>query len=155
MLDRAVIKTMAKQVRTRLREVQRPDKRLLEAELEGLEKQIAYVVDSLLSAVGRSEALTAKLKDLEAAKARVAAQLSAEVVPPRIVPDVESALRERVQMLECLPRDCTDDPALLEKARMSVKAMLGEVAVTEDGDAIYSEIDIGRAYIKNGAEERT
>ena len=64
------------------------------------------------------------------------------------------ALRARVEVLSNLPRDC-DDPALMEKARAAVKTMLGEVMVFEDETGIVAQVDLGRAYITVGAEERT
>lgn len=148
-----VIKSMAKEVRSRLRKIERPNRSSLEAELKRIERQIGNVVDSL-SSVGTSHALTAKLRELEEDQARVKDQLVAEASPPRIVPNVEKALRERVKLLDELPRDCAD-PDLMEKARASVKAMLGDVRVVEDSAGIYAEVDFGRAYINYGAEERT
>ncbi len=78
---------------------------------------------------------------------------AADANPPRIVPNVEKALRDRVKLLECLPRDA--DPIQMEKVRAAVKAMLGEVMIYEDEAEIYAEVDLGRWYITYGAEERT
>lgn len=145
---------MARQVRARLRQMEQPDRSGLKAELVRLEKQISNVVDTL-SAVGRSGALTTKLQQLESEKARIEATISAAAKPPRIVPNVEKVLRERITTLEQMPRDAVADPALMEKARAAVKALLGSVSVVEEGDAIFAEVDFGRAYINHGAEKRT
>ena len=75
-----------KQVRSRLREQERPDKRTLKAELNRLDTQIGNVVDSL-SDLGRSKALTAKLRDLEEVKTDIENQPAVEA---EIVPEVES-----------------------------------------------------------------
>ena len=56
--------------------------------------------------------------------------------------------------MEEVPRDCSD-PDLMEKARKAVKSMLGDVMVVEESEGIFAELDIGRAYISHGAEERT
>ena len=57
-------------------------------------------------------------------------------------------------MLEDLPRGC-GDADMMEKARSSVKAMLGNVTVVEDVEGVFAEVDLGRTYISVGAEERT
>lgn len=51
-----------------------------------------------------------------------------------------------------MPRDGMTDAALMEKARAAVKALLGSVSVVEEGDAVFAEVDFGRAYINHGAE---
>ena len=93
------------------------------------------------------------LQELESTKTEIESQLNATPPPTRPVPDVEKLLRERVKTLEDLLR--VADPELIEQARSSVKAMLGEVKVFEDASGVYAEVDLGRAYITNGAEERT
>ena len=47
------------------------------------------------------------------------------------------------------------DPIQMEKARMAVRSMLGDVRVIEDQVGIVAEVDLGRQYISHGAEERT
>ena len=149
-----VIKEMARQVRARLRDMDRPDTAALKAELAGIERKIDNVVDTL-STVGRSEALTARLQKLESEKARIVADLSSSERPPRLVPNVERLLRARIDTIEQLPRDSLADAGLAEKARAAVQALIGRVSVVEDGDAVYAEVDFGRAYINHGAEKRT
>src|SRR5690606_25183361 len=102
-----------------------------------VEKQLQNVVETL-SEVGRSDALTAKLRQLEQEKVRVKAQLAADA-PVRMVPNVEKVIRDRIKMLEDLPRDPMTDAALTEKARMAVKAVLGNVTVIEDGEHVVAE----------------
>lgn len=137
-------------MQARLRDIKGPDKGALQAGLERVEKQLEDVVGTLTE-VGRSDALTAKLRALEDEKARIRGQLEAEPSPPRIVPNVEKAIRERIKELANLPRDPTADPALMEKARASIKAKLGTMRVVE---GVFAEVDLGRWYISHGAEER-
>ena len=99
-----VIKAMVKTAQVRLRQVRQPDKLGLHVELKRLEHPIGNVVDTL-TAVGKSDTLTARLRELEADKAAIAAQVACEPSAPRIFPDVEKRIRGLIASLERLPEN--------------------------------------------------
>jgi hypothetical protein len=98
--------------------------------------------------------MTAKLRKLEADKARVEVELVAEAEPPRIIPNVETIIRDKIKALEDISRDARTDDALTERARTAVQSIIGQVRVVEDDDGVVAKVDLGRCYITHGAEER-
>lgn len=149
-----VIRELSKRVQARLREHKTPDKGRLQRDLRLVERQIDNVVESL-SAVGTSEALTAKLRQLEADRASLKAQLAAKPAPPQIVPDVGKHVRKVIQTIESLPENPHRDDALMDKARAALRGLLGDVKVIEEPAGVFAELQLGRACITVGAEERT
>jgi len=150
----SVLKELSKQVQAALRQMKRPDTRRLKANISQLDEQITNVVESL-TAVGQSDALTAKLQQLEQDKAELLVQLASEKRPPTIVPDVTKLVRERIETLERLPESPYADAAIMDKARLALRDLLGEVTVVEESDGVFARVDMGRACITYGAEERT
>lgn len=149
-----VIKELSNRVQARLRHIKRPDTAGLKTEMRRINAQIDNVVDSL-TAVGRSDALTAKLRQLEADKAAIAAQIVYEPKPPEIVPDVAKRVRELIKSLENIPEHPYRDEPLMDKARIALRGLLGPVTVTEEDGGVFAQIEMGRACISVGAEERT
>ncbi|MGH8194920.1 MAG: zinc ribbon domain-containing protein [Woeseiaceae bacterium] len=149
-----VIKELSKRVQSRLREMKQPDKGRLKRDLKLIERQIDNVVESL-STIGTSEALTAKLRQLEADKAALAAQMAVRPAPVQIVPDVAKHVRQVVNSLETLPENPHRDNALMDKARVALRGLLGNVTVIEESAGVFAELQLGRACITAGAEERT
>ena len=141
-------------VRARLRDVEQPDRATLLAELARVDRELTNVVDSLAK-LGGSAALLARVRSLEADKAKITATLATGTKPIKLVPNVEKAIREKVRALEAIPRDALTDDVLIEKARAAVWDVIGTVTVREDGERVYAEVDFGRWYINQSAEERT
>ncbi len=150
----SVLKELSKQVQAALRQMKRPDTRRLKANISQLDAQITNVVETL-TAVGQSDALTAKLLQLEQDKAELLVRLASEKRPPAIVPNVSKLVRERIETLERLPESPYADAAVMDKARSALRDLLGEVTVVEESDGVFARVDMGRACITSGAEERT
>ncbi len=148
------VRELSKRVRATLRKLKRPDKGALQAELGRVSTQLERVVDTLAT-VGQSEALTERLRRLEAERASLRAQLAAEAAPPELVPNVEKHIKGLIAGLEGIPKNPHADSALMEKARASVRMFVGDVKIVEEGGHVYADVEIGRACITAGAEERT
>ena len=149
-----VIKELAGRVQARLRQVKRPDQKALKSDLNRVDKQIENVIDALAD-VGRSKALSAKLKQLESERDTLRAELNNRPPPPQIVPNVGKHLRTLIGSLEDIPQHPNRDDALNDKAREAVRALIGNATVVEDNESVYAEIEMGRACITHGAQERT
>jgi hypothetical protein len=151
----AYIKSMASAVRAKLRDrEQGADKNLLAAELAKVDRELQNAVDALIS-LGKSAAVLARVRDLEAKKATIEAQLRMIDKPPRIVPNVERMVVARIERLENAARDS-------ERARVEAQDLIGNVRVIEEGKHIIAEIDGGRLLtlataldVDHGAQERT
>ena len=106
-----------------------------------------------LVAVGKSDALTAKLRDLEKQK-RALAQKVPSAVPSMLLTGAADQWRELVGNLERLNRYATPDE--MEAARVMLRDYIGEIAVTEEAGGVfaYTKLSNGAGY-KSGAEERT
>jgi hypothetical protein len=86
-----VIKELAGRVQARLRQAKRPDHKALKAQIIPVDNKIENVVGSL-AGIGRSEALTAKLRRSEAERSKLRDQLNCEPAPSQIVPNVGKRL---------------------------------------------------------------
>ena len=150
----SVLKELSKQVQAALRQVKRPDTRRLKADIRQLDDQIKNVVDTL-TAVGQSDALTAKLRQLEQDKAELLVRLASEKRPPTIVPNVTKLVRERIETLERLPESPYSDAAVMDNARVALRDLIGEVTVVEEPDGVFARVDMGRACITVGAGRET
>lgn len=137
-----LVKAMAKQIRQRAKAPRRDNT----AEIKKLDKQIADVVDTLVT-VGKSAALTAKLKELEARRDRLANQ--ATVTP--MVAGAEDTWKRIAADLEDL-KDYAE-PDQVEKARSIIHKIVGEVVVEEAGEAV--QIHASVTGCNDGAQERT
>ena len=145
-----VIKDIAKKVQAKLRKVKRPDQRVLKAKLGRLNNQITNVVETL-TAVGKSEALTSKLRELEAEKDAIAARIISEPAMPRIVPNVQQTIRAQIKTLERLSANPYADETILERTRAALRGLLGVVTVTEQHGDVFADIEMGRSCITVGA----
>lgn len=144
-----------RRVPTRLRDRGQPDHGRQRAELARVERELLNCVDSIAK-LGGSPALLSKVRELQTTKARVLKAMGVEATPPAIVPNVEALIRKRIQAVEKIPRDKLADDAMRETARAAVRGLLGgDVTVTEEGDAVFAEVDLGRVYIANGAGRGT
>jgi site-specific DNA recombinase len=101
----AYIKAMAADVRSKLRErEQGTDKEMLAEELAKVERELGNAVDALVS-LGKSAAVLARVRELEARKAALEAQMRIIDRPPQIVPNVERMIVARIERLEEAARD--------------------------------------------------
>ncbi len=105
--------------------------------------------------MGQSDALTDKLRQLEENKADLLIQIAAEKTPPRIVPNIDKIVRERIETLEHLPESPYADADVMEKARSALRDLLGNVTVIEEEDGVFARVDLARVCITDGAQERT
>lgn len=149
-----VLKELSRQVQAALRKMKQPDTRSLKADIKRIDAQITNVVETL-AAVGQSDALTAKLRQLEQDKAERLVRLASEKRPPAIVPNVTKLVRERIETLESLPESPYADAEVMDQARVALSDLLGEVTVVEKPDGVFARVDMGRVCITSGAEERT
>jgi DNA invertase Pin-like site-specific DNA recombinase len=139
-----------KLVERRTRQIQKANRkpRTNGSDLKALDKQIADVVDTLV-AVGKSDALTAKLRELEKQRR---ALLQATAQPARIVPGAADQWHELVSKLEHLHQYATPDE--METARLILRESVAEVSIVEDEKGVYADtrMIVGAGY-KCGAEE--
>lgn len=151
LLDPAFLRDLQRRVQSRLRDRRRPDRRKQQDELARIEKELGHVVDGV-TRLGGSVALLARLRELEASKARVVDAMAADARPVEIVPDVEKLIRERIRTLEKIPSHRLADDGLRETARSAVRGLLGgDVPLVEEADGVYAVVDLGRVCITHGA----
>lgn len=147
LLDDNLVKRMAREIRKRAK---RP-KRDLSAEIRKVDKQIADVVETLVS-VGRSKALTDKLGKLEAQKADLeAATQTADVQP--LITNADKAWRKVVGDLENLATYAKPDE--VEKARELLAQIIGPVEIREEAKGTFAYVPMAVSGYNGGAEERT
>ena len=157
-----MVKKALRQAQKRLRGVKRQkraDPDVLHGQLETIDRQISDVVDTLVK-VGRSDALTAKLADLETQRNEFAEHLNAakaEVLEiPDIIPQFAERWRKVVSDLERLHLQPGIAPEQLEKARNALQDFLGEIVINETPEGVFAEIGLKPVAVYNsGAQERT
>jgi hypothetical protein len=142
-----VVKERERPIRLAARRPSGPDPKV---ELAAIDKQIADLADTII-AVGRSEVLTAKLRELEKHKRALAQQA------PRVTAVTAGAAdqwRELVANLENLSKYARPDE--MEIARAVIHDYIGEVSVVEDASGVYGLVRMSNgAGYKSGAQEET
>ena len=146
LLDPKVTKAMAKEIRKQAR----APKRDYKAELSKIDRQIDNVVESLVS-VGKSEALTGRLRELESKRAEL--EISAAAKPVPIQAGAADKWAEVVGDLENLRNRATAGE--IETARGLLREIIGEVSITEKPDGIFAYTRLNATGYKAGAEKRT
>ncbi len=144
--DGVQVRAMEKQIR---KQAEAP-KRNFKAEIATLDRQIQIVVESLV-AVGNSDALTTKLRELESRRADVAS--AAKENPSPLVVGAADKWAEIVADLENLRTRAT--PGEVETARGLLREIIGEVTITEKPDGIFAYAKLGATGYKAGAQKRT
>jgi hypothetical protein len=146
LLDPDVVRDMSAEIRRR---ASAPKRDLKKERLE-LDTKIQNAVDTLVE-LGRSDALTARLRDLEAKRDRLAELTES---PARLVTGADEKWREIVSNLENLKDYALPDE--VHSARELIREIIGEVVVREepDGTYAYPAINTLSVYIC-GAQERT
>ncbi len=98
--------------------------------------------------MGRSDILTAKLRDLEDSKAQLTANMEVSISP--IISGAADKWREVVENLESLHKYAK--PEEVEEAREALKGIIGEVTVVEEGERILAYPKLGHTFVyKSGA----
>jgi hypothetical protein len=120
------------------------------ADLAKLDKQIADVADTII-AMGKSDVLTAKLRELEKRK-RMLAQERAATVPTIVTGGVEQWTEIAANLARIGDKMTPDE---LETAREIVHDYIGEVSVVEEGEGVFGYVRLAkpRAGYKSGAQE--
>ncbi len=111
------------------------------------ERELGNAVDALVS-LGKSAAVLARVRDLEARKVTLEAQMRAIDKPPQLVPNVERMIAARIERLENAARDS-------ERVRVEARELIGSVRVIEEGEHIIAEIDGGRLLMLGAAPDLT
>lgn len=147
LLAPAFVKKMAAAIRKRAR----APKRDYKGEIAALDKQIANVVEGLVSA-GSSKALTAKLRELETK--RESLRSMSQAIPTAIMAGADEKWRKIVSNLEDL-RKCAE-PDEVERARELLRHIIGEVEIREEPAGTFAIVCVQTAGGYNsGAEKRT
>jgi DNA invertase Pin-like site-specific DNA recombinase len=144
LLDGKVVEEMARKIR-KLAQAPKKDH---SAEIRRIDKQITTLVDTLMT-VGKSDALTARLTELEKRKAQLESVESVAI----IVPDAEKVWQRIVGNLENLKDSA--DPGQVETARGLIQGIIGEVTITENNNGEPVLIPRLAVGCNLGAEERT
>ena len=137
------VKKLSNRVQARLRKIPPPNHRIGEASLNRLEKQIRDVIDTLIT-VGKSEALTQRLCELERDKDNLRARLQFEQRPPTIVPNVSKIVSEQVETLERIADSPYAIDADRQRTRDALHNLLGTVTIIEERGGVFAQIDLGR-----------
>ena len=125
-------------------------KRDIKAEIKVLDRQIENVVDSLVT-LGSSEALTAKLRDLEEQKEGLASYV------PVTTDLIVGATEKWCEIASNLENLCDyADPDEVTTARGLIREIIGEIEVKETPDGVfaYTKLNSASGY-KSGAQKRT
>ncbi|HSH30043.1 MAG TPA: recombinase family protein [Thiohalobacter sp.] len=140
LLSPDAIRTLQAEARTVVREMNDTDPSLpLRERLDGLDQEIARLVDAV-AASGGSQALLTRLQTAEAERDEVRRELD-HLPDQERLPDIIPGLIDRYrEMLDLLPEEMKDAPP---EARQAVADMLGEVRILADGEAIYAEVKTG------------
>ncbi|RRQ22970.1 hypothetical protein D6C00_01045 [Thiohalobacter thiocyanaticus] len=140
LLSPDAIKALQTEVRAVVREMNATDPSLpLRERLEGLDQEIARLVDAV-AASGGSQALLARLQTAEAERDQVRRELD-QLPDQERLPDIIPGLIDRYrEALDLLPEEMKDAPP---EARQAVADMLGEVRIVADGDGFYAEVETG------------
>jgi hypothetical protein len=138
-------------MRSKLRERgQGADKKLLAAEFAKVEREIGNAVDALVS-LGKPAAVLARVRELEARKATLEAQIRMIEKPPRVVPHIERVVVARIEQLE----EAARLPEHGDRVRVAAHDYIGRVRVIEEGAHIVAEIDGGRLLMPGASPDVT
>ena len=118
-----------------------------------LDRQIQNVVDSL-TAAGQSDALTAKLRDLEERKQELTLGMEKGRSSTLLTAGAQDKWHEIVSNLENIHKYAQPDE--VEIAREALKGIIGEVTVVEEKHHVVTYPMLGANVVYNsGAQKRT
>ena len=146
-----VVKVATKQVRAEIRKQGR-SKADNKSRIRVVSRQIDDLLETLIE-VGKSEALTTKLRSLEKEKGELEKKSVSSI--HQLVPKISDHWREIVSNLERLGERAKPDE--LETARELLRGLIGEVKITEENGHIFGNTALlsNSAGYKSGAQERT
>ncbi len=148
------VKEITKRIRAEARKQSAPT---VKADPSARRRALDRPINDLAEAIcagGRSDKLTAKLKELEAERRTLNAQVSSMTSSTKLLPGATDKWREVVENLENLNK--VAKPHEMEAARKALRGIIGEVSVVEEGDHILAYPMISKnAVYKGGAEKRT
>ena len=123
------------------------------SDLKKLDRQINDLAETICE-VGRSDILTAKLKELEAERQKLNAQVSSSPATSKFLPGAAEKWREIVTNLENLNKYARQDE--VDAARAALCGIIGEVTIVEEGPHVlaYPMLSKNVGY-NSGAEKRT
>ncbi len=143
-------KEMAREIRKRVDD--RPPS-TTKKDIAKLDRQIQNVVDSL-TAAGQSDALTAKLRDLEERKYQLTGNLEKAAPAMFLTTGAQDKWHEIVSNLENIHKYAKPDE--VEIAREALKGIIGEVTVVEEKHHVVAYPMLGANVVYNsGAQKRT
>ena len=96
-----------------------------------------------------------RLAALERRRHELKAELDSKPAKLPAVPDAAKRFRDVIAKLEDLPRHPRMDDALAYRARAALQEYLGPIPVAEEGDGVFAFVEMGRAVLVGGAQERT
>ncbi len=145
LLDPELVKVVTKRIRKEVSRSMAPKGPSAAAKLTELDEQIANVVDSLAT-MGKSAALTAKLKELEHKRQGVAVSTADSPPEPTTLINAADIWTKIVSNLEILHKVARQDQ--VDEAREALQGIIGEVTIVEEGDNIvaYPEISHNAVY---------
>ena len=128
-------------------------KRWEKMDIAKLDRQINDLAETICE-VGRSDILTAKLRDLEGQRDRLASQVAAPRSTFNLVTGAQDKWREIVGNLEDLRHYATPDE--VESARAEIREIVGEVLMIEKGTHVFAKTKLNENMGFNaGAQKRT
>jgi len=150
LLDPGFVKKVTKQIQSEFR--QKPAKTTAASDIRNLDRQISDLAETICD-VGRSDILTAKLKELEERREKLASQLSSSS-PTKMVAGAADQWKKVVSNLENLHKYARPDE--VETAREALKGIIGEVKVVEEEHHVVAYPVLGNNVVYNsGAQKRT
>ena len=151
LLDPKFSRAMAQEIRRRMRS--KPRRGATKADIQKVDRQINDLAETICE-VGRSDILTAKLRDLEGQRERLASQLSSSPGATKIVTGAQDKWCEIVSNLENLRNYATPDE--IESARVELREIIGEVLMIEKGAHVFAQTKLNENMgFNSGAEKRT
>ena len=138
------VKEIARTIRKQAKKEATPRKRSSAKRRDDLERQIANVVDTLAT-VGKSAALTEKLKALETERAALT-PVEPKSRPTQLIVGADDVWQDVVTNLEVLHKYASADE--VAGARDALKGIIGEITVCEEGDEVvgYPSINNDLVY---------
>ncbi len=151
LLDPKFVKEVTRRIRASARRT--PPKPTLASDIKKLDRQISDLAETICE-VGRSNILTAKLRDLEEQRERLASQVSSVASATKMVTGAPDKWREIVSNLEDLRHYATPDE--IESARAEIREIVGEVLMIEKGTHVFAQTKLNENMgFNSGAEKRT
>ncbi len=154
LLDPAFAKEATRRVRAEARKQSAPTvKADPSARRRALDRQINDLAETICEG-GRADILTAKLKELEAERHSLNAQISIAPSRSKLLPGAADKWSEIVSNLGDLRHYARPDE--MDSARAAIREIVGEVLMVEKDSHVFAKTKLNENMgFKNGAEKRT